>query len=150
MAALPDGPDDDLLRLVSRTFAARDPLPAALSEQARAAATWRTVDAELAELTGDSLLAAAAGTRGPGDERTLTFEAPRLRVELVVDGDALVVQLVPPAEADIELRAGDERRSARTSALGQCVIGDAPRGRISLRILPAGSDVAIETSVVTI
>ena len=62
-------------------FAHLDPVPPLLDDAARAAFSWRTVDAELAELMRDSADAeeeAGALVRGGGGPRQLSFESPRL------------------------------------------------------------------------
>ena len=62
-------------------FSHVDPVPPLLDDAARAAFTWRTVDAELAELMRDSADAseeAGALVRGGGGPRQLSFESPRL------------------------------------------------------------------------
>src|SRR5215204_6307751 len=85
-----------------------DPVPAALVGAARASFTWRTIDAELAELTSDSALDAAAvrSTRAP---RLLTFTAGET---------TLVVQVAP-------LAAGQE---TERRLLGQLVAPRPARG----------------------
>ena len=68
-------------------FAHMDPVPPLLDDAARAAFTWRTVDAELAELMRDSADAeeeAGMLVRGGGGPRQLSFESPRLGIELEV------------------------------------------------------------------
>ena len=69
-------------------FSRVDPVPPLLDEAARAAFTWRTVDAELAELMRDSAdaeeEAGALLVRGGGGPRQLSFESPRLGIELEV------------------------------------------------------------------
>ena len=50
------GKDDDLLRELGRVVTAADPVPPEVIAAAKASFTWRTIDAELAELAFDSLL----------------------------------------------------------------------------------------------
>ena len=109
---------DSLRDLASRV----DPVPAVV--RARADASFRfaspaNLDAELAQLTYDSLLDAeelrAVRTRGV---RQLTFEGPHLTVELQVRAGRsegpreLVGQLVPPQAAHIEVRLPDGSHAA--------------------------------------
>ena len=72
-------------------FGHLDPVPQLLDEAARAAFTWRTVDAELAELMRDSAEAPRRRrgllVRGGSGPRQLSFESPRLGIELEVDRD---------------------------------------------------------------
>jgi hypothetical protein len=149
-----DAAERELLALLARAAARLDPVPPALSAAARAAATWRNVDAELAELLADSSLAedaALAGVRGVADLRLLEFESPALRLDVELDHErTMTVQLVPPGAADVELRHADRTVTARADALGRCVIEDVPHGPVSLRVTVDGSAATIETAWVTL
>ena len=69
--------DDELLAELREAVAEADLVTDRQREAARAAFTWRTVDAELAELLHDSALE-AAGVRGADDApRTLSFAQRR-------------------------------------------------------------------------
>ncbi|HWB71196.1 MAG TPA: hypothetical protein VG452_03185, partial [Egibacteraceae bacterium] len=115
---------DERLLTELRALAGRvDPPPAELLAAARASYTWRTVDAELAELaelTYDSMLddPALAGVRGAGQRRLLAFEASALAVEVEVaavgERRRLVGQLTPPAWAELDIRHAEGSSSVRT------------------------------------
>lgn len=101
---------------------------AAVSERRRTAAkaafTWRTVDAELAELLHDSALDAGAAVRSAsGAPRTLTFVRGAVTLEIEVDGDTLLGEVVDedPASgpASVALQRPDaDDRSVETDASG--------------------------------
>ncbi|MGH2786417.1 MAG: hypothetical protein ACRDJV_00730 [Actinomycetota bacterium] len=103
---------EELGALVRRT----DAVPPQVLAAARGSYTWRTIDAELAELTYDSLLDddALAGVRSGAQPRQLTFESGELTIELEVGfaarGKRIVGQLIPTQAAAIEIRhpAGEE------------------------------------------
>ena len=76
--------DDDLLELVGRALRAADPVPDRVLDGARAAWTWRTIDEELAELVFDSA-AELTGVRSEDTARQLTFRAPGMEIEVMVD-----------------------------------------------------------------
>lgn len=112
-------PDDDLaieteLRLAATMF---DSVPAPLLPDAIDAFDLRTLDAELAELTFDSLseLSVVRADHGP---RILTFCAGQRVVEVEVTeasgGRRIVGQLTPPGPALVELRT--RRRSVAIQA----------------------------------
>ena len=114
---------DDLREL----FARADPVPERCNEAARAAFTWRTLDAELAELMRDSAeldagaLALRSAATGP---RLLSFESPRLAIEaeVTITGPRerrLVGQLVPPMAATVTVEQGGVRLSAQADELGR-------------------------------
>jgi len=89
----------DLKQAVSEVDMADDMLVTA-----RAAFTWRTVDAELLALTHDSSLDSAAGVRGAmSDNRILGFTGHDFTVEFEVVEDALVGQLLPAHECRVVL-----------------------------------------------
>ncbi len=112
-----DEPDTALLEASSRghesvpktTPMGCDVIPPEVQEAARAAFAWRTVGAELAELTYDSVLdspePAPEDTLGP---RRLRFEGPDMTVELEVhDADGrrwLKGQILPPQPSLLRVR----------------------------------------------
>ena len=101
----------------------------------QAAYTWRTIDAELAALTHDSLDGESALVRSASTApRTLCFEATEVSVELEETDGTLVGQLVPPSEGDVTV-LGPDGELARTSVdeLGCFSIAPAPRGLVRLR-----------------
>jgi len=144
----------DTLRAVVRQA---DPVPPEVTDAARATYTWRTVDAELAELAYDSLLddQRLAGVRGGSALRALTFEGASLTVELEVADDGahrrLLGQLVPPGAAQIEVRhPGGVLRLAADEVGRFAAAGVAP-GPVSLRCQVEGFDgPALETAWVTV
>lgn len=134
---------DDRLIEELRALATRvDPPPELLAEFARAALGWRTLDAELAELTydsatDDSLVGAVRGaTRAP---RLLTFHVGEVTVEVEVQVMAqgtqrrLIGQLVPMQPARIEIRHSHGVTTAQVDDLGRFSAEGLPAGPISLR-----------------
>src|SRR4051794_11668058 len=109
--------DDDVTEAELRAvFGHMDPVPPLLDEAARAAFSWRTVDEVLAELTRDSVEdeAGAALVRGAHGPRQLSFESPRLAIELEVVATGprlrrLEGQLLPPGSATVTVeRPGED------------------------------------------
>ncbi|AEV85789.1 hypothetical protein ACWT_4768 [Actinoplanes sp. SE50] len=135
--------DDQLLHALSRAVAAPDRTPTEVFEAARAVFTWRTVDAELAELVHDSATRPPelAGLRAEeADLRTLSFEAPDLTIELGVAPAALLGQLVPAEPASLTLRLADGTTTAVPVDEDGCFrIAPRPRDRFTLTCeTPAG------------
>ena len=156
----PDSPEDDTRReaLFDELRAAfgADPPPPNVVEGARAAFTWRRIDAELAELLADSALAEEplAGVRGADEVRSLSFRAGDLALELDIEGDGerrrLIGQLAPAGPADVEVRHPGGVLSLRADELGRFA-GDVPAGPISLRCRPDGEGAGVvETSWISI
>ena len=102
------GADDDLVDEL-RTALRRAGTPTeAMTAAGRAAFSWRTVDAELAALTHDSLVDEPVGVRGSSSgPRDLVFEGRELSVELERDQDCLIGQLVPATPGQVVLLTPD-------------------------------------------
>lgn len=130
-----------------------DPVPQAVVEAARAAYTWRTIDAELAELTADSAMA-TAGVRSTSAPRLLTFEGAGLEVEVEVAQTGstrhLSGQLVPMGPAQITVRWSDGTQETTADDLGRFAVYRVPAGSVSLAILRTGADQPIVTSWISI
>jgi hypothetical protein len=133
--------DDRLLDELRRLFEDGDPLPDQAVALAKASFGWRTLDAQLAALTHDSLVdQAPVAMRGAAPPRLLTFDAADLRVEVEVDagpgeraGRRLFGQLVPPQPARIEARDGaGGRRTAEADQAGRFALDGLPAGPLSL------------------
>ncbi|MGH9225057.1 MAG: hypothetical protein ACRD2W_15055 [Acidimicrobiales bacterium] len=131
-------------------------VPADLVAAAKAAIMWRTMDAELAELTYDSQAddLALAGVRSGEPSRLLTFEAPGLIVEVeTLDAGTrrrLVGQLVPAQPGRIEVRHGGGTAEVPVDELGRFTADDVVPGPVSLRCTGAEGSVAVVTDWVVV
>jgi len=130
-----------------------DPVPAAVVTAAKAALTWRTVDAELAELTADSSLA-PAGVRAAQAARLLTFEGPgvEIEVEIVETGPTrrLTGQVVPVTPAGVTIRWGAGVVDVTADDLGRFTATDVPAGSVRLEVRRADDRHPVVTSWVSI
>jgi hypothetical protein len=133
-------------------FGHMDPVPQLLEDGARAAFTWRTVDAELAELMRDSAEAeeeAGSLVRGGQGPRQLSFESPRLGIELEVTATGprerrLEGQLLPPAAATVTVeRPGQDGLSVQADELGRFVLDGLRAGVVRLHVALRGAQIAI-------
>lgn len=139
--------DDELLALLGRALDAADPVPDHVLSGARAAYTWRTIDAELAELVFDSAQE-LAGVRSEQLDRQVTFEAPGVEIEvMVIDDDTrrLVGQLIPPQDTTIELVNGDDVVAEPTDEHGRFTFDDVGAGPVRLRVLGADGSPVVQT-----
>ena len=108
MAVPGPGEDEDLLDELRAAVRGAGTPTAAMADAARAAFSWRTVDAELAALTSDSLVDETAGVRGSSaGPRDLVFEGREATVEVARDEDCLVGQLVPAGPGQVSLLRPD-------------------------------------------
>jgi hypothetical protein len=153
--------EEQLLAELRRLGRMLDPVPAEVVFAARGSLAWRRVDADLAELSFDSLVDGdleLAGVRSGDDSvRLVSFEGPDLIIEVEVAGSGaerrLVGQLVPPQAATIQLRspsrAGGAALDTRADALGRFNLDLMSSGPASLRCSLA-SGRTIETGWVVI
>jgi hypothetical protein len=144
---------DDLAELRA-LFARMEPVPERLDEAARSAYTWRTIDAELAELMRDSAdaadeaaLALRSAAVGP---RMLSFETPRVAIEAEVSivgprTRRLVGQIIPPVAATMTLEQGGVRLETVADELGRFVFEGLGAGPTRLRAALPGGGMEIAT-----
>jgi len=143
----------DELRAAAGTH---DPVPAGVRAAAAATFTWRTIDAELAELTYDSAEASElAGVRGASDVRLVTFEGAGVAVDLEVtvepDGRRLEGQLIPPLAGAIEVQHGAGTLTAAVDDVGRFSFSGIEAGPLRLRVTSAiGDRVPVTTSWIAV
>jgi hypothetical protein len=153
---MPDEDEDTaLLQELARVMATADPVPPDVVAAAKASFTWRTIDAELAELAFDSLLDAdAVLVRGDDQPRLLTFANSSVTIELVVvieaAGRRVVGQLVPEQQATIELVHSGGTASAQADELGRFRAEPLGSGPMRLRVVPIMGGPVTETDWVAI
>lgn len=148
--------EEHLLDRLRELAGRMDPPPAHVTEAARAALGWRTIDRELAELVYDSQAEERplAGVRGGAGPRTLTFESDSLTVECEVTDIGgrrrLVGQVVPPGPLRLVARRADGTAvTIPVDELGRFDVGDLAPGPLSMRCEPAGAR-AVETGWLSI
>jgi hypothetical protein len=130
-----------------------DPIPGHVVAAAKAAFSWRTIDAELAELAADSMLS-GAGTRAADAARLLTFQAGAVEIEVeVADTGAtrrLTGQLVPPSAAAVSVRWADGSLDAQADDLGRFTVEAVPAGTVRIAITRPDDSRTVVTSWVSI
>jgi hypothetical protein len=124
--------DDQLLDALREAVRERAAVPAEFTEAGKSAFAWHNIDAELAQLTYDSVRDSdrALSMRSESAAiRALTFTSPHLSIELEVGQESLVGQIVPTQSATIRVqrRIGDETSVAADEI-----------GCFSIRPIPAG------------
>jgi hypothetical protein len=140
-----------------RTALRADAVPASVTDFAKAALTWRRVDAELAELLSDSAVdAEPALARGGAVMRSVSFSAGETIVELEVHPDGerrtLLGQLSPAAQRTIVIQHADGSApvSARSDELGRFRVTIGGGGTVRLRIADDAADATVETAWIPI
>jgi|1186.fasta_scaffold07599_2 hypothetical protein len=145
----------DELRALGRTA---DPLPERVVFAAQESLSWRTIDAELAELTYDSVLDddRLALVRGHQAGRLLTFSTPALTIEVQVTNNGsdrrLVGQLVPAQAAVLVLRHAGGTSEVEVDADGRFRTEPVPAGPLALscRLGDGPDDPTVQTEWVTL
>ncbi len=145
-----DWSDDDLMAELAEAVAERDAVTDRRREAARAAFTWRSVDAELMELLHDSALEAGAAVRGAGDPgRMLSFGRGGLIVELEVGAGAVTGQVLPAQDATLTLQTtGAEDRTVAADGAGFFRIEEVGSGPV--RFVVTTSEHTLTTAWVTL
>ena len=134
-----DDADDDALLAELRGMADFvDPVPPEAIAAARSAFAWRTMDAELAELTADtSVDVGLVGVRSAETPVMLTFDSAGLtvEVELLEAGGRrrLMGQLVPPGPGTVEVRHRAGVATVAVDEVGRFSVDDVVAGPVSLR-----------------
>ena len=153
---------DALLGELQGLLARVDPVPPQLLDQVRRSFCWRTIDAELAELSFDSLVdrEAALALRSAADTalepRMLGFGAvvhgEDLSIEVEVSrsgaGSMLVGQVVPAGAPAVEVQAGGGGSTeVSVDEFGRFFLEPVPCGPVRLRVEHAGR--VVQTTWVT-
>jgi hypothetical protein len=155
---LDDMNDDQVLQELAQAIAVADPAPAEVVAAAKASLTWRTIDAELAALTYDSLLdddrlatVRGAVTAGP---RALTFELGEVVVDVEVADSGASRQLLGQVVADgvvavVLERAGDSTGTdLAVDELGRFRATGVGAGPVRLRCRLEGHEVVTDWVVI--
>lgn len=131
--------DDELLAELRLMSSRLDPVPADVVVAARAAIIWRTIDAELAELTADSVVDAdrLVGVRAREVPTTLTFEVGDQVLELeVIPTGALrriLGQLVPAEPGAVVIRHGGGETAVDADEVGRFSVEEIVPGPVRVR-----------------
>jgi len=124
--------DEEVLAALQQALRAQRAVPPAFIEAGKSAFAWHNIDAELAQLTYDSILDPApelAMRSEAASIRALTFTSAHLTIELEVAQDSLLGQIIPaqPATIRIQPRTGAETALA-TDEIGCFSVQPIPSG----------------------
>ena len=116
-----------------------DPVPPHLVDAAIGAFTWRTIDADLAELVYDSLAEPVAAVRSVAQQpRLLTFQTASLTIELEAEGHGenrrIVGRVIPAEPVTLEIRHSRGVVTASIDTHGRFAAGALSAGPIQLRL----------------
>ena len=144
---------EPLLRELRDVVDKADPIPGHVLAAAKAAFSWRTIDAELAELVNDSLVAGAA-VRATDAARLLTFEGPDVEVEVEVAETGatrrLTGQLVPAGGAQLTVRWASGSVEVDADEFGRFTATGVPASSVRIEVNRPGEARPTVTSWVSI
>ncbi len=129
--------DEELLAALRDALRSRETVPADFVEAGKGAFAWHNIDAELAELTYDSLLSTedALATRSEAASiRALTFTSAHVTMELEIVGETLLGQVVPAQSATVTVQLDDGGGQAlEADVIGRFSVQPVPSGPFRLR-----------------
>ncbi|MEV7244954.1 hypothetical protein ACWDXT_15340 [Streptomyces sp. NPDC003236] len=141
-AGFDEAPLEEELR---QAAAVLDPVPAELRQIALGAYALHDLDADIAELTFDSLVDALPVRGVPDAPRMLTFRAGGVTVDIEVTGEGLIGQVLPPGPARVEVLGGPRAaRPVTVDTLGRFTSDTPPTGPFALRLRTDGQVVVTE------
>ena len=124
--------DEELLAALRDAVRARQAVPAEFVNTGKSAFAWHNIDAELAQLTYDSIRDAdyePSMRAEAASIRALTFTSAHLTIELEVSEDSLLGQVIPAQAGTIAVKP---REGPQTSVSADEI------GCFSIRPIPAG------------
>ena len=143
-------PEDEMLIAHLRAgLAEADPRPRDVDEFARAAFSWRNLDAELAEIAYDSTESGLDHVRSMAAARMITFETGRWSIDIEYNEDEtrLTGQVAPTGDIQVELRSVGSTRFTKTDETGRFFFDDVLPGPGSIVIRSGDNVIATEWTV---
>ena len=144
--------EDRVMSLLRRGLDESDPVPIDIVDFARAALAWRSIDAELAELSYDSSHEqTSAGVRTTATARMLSFETGDWLADLEYSAATgrLMGQVEPARIMTVELHLGGSVVAAAADELGRFVFDGVLPGPIAL-VFRLSDDETVKTEWVVI
>jgi len=134
---MPDAWDDEqLLGALGEAMRARREVPEWFVETGKNAYAWHNIDAELAQLTYDSLgdrERAAVMRSEAASIRALTFTSARLSIEIEVGEGSLLGQVIPPRAGTLEVHTTAGVASSPVDEIGCFAVTPIPTSPFRLR-----------------
>jgi hypothetical protein len=134
---VPDSWDDEeLLVALGEAMRARQAVPQWFVETGKNTYAWHDIDAELAQLTYDSLVdreRVAVVRSQAASIRALTFTSARLSLELEVAENSLLGRIIPPGAGTLEVQTTAGVTSSPADEIGFFVVDPIPNSPFRLR-----------------
>lgn len=127
--------ENEILDILRKGLQQSDPVPSTVSEFAAALFTWRDIDAELAELTFDSVdEGVPTGVRSTSTARMLSFEVGKWTIDLEYNPAAgvLMGSVSPASPFTVELHSRGTSFEMELDDMGRFEFVDVEGGPASL------------------
>jgi hypothetical protein len=127
--------DEKLLAMLRKGLADSDAVPSDVVAFAKAAFTWRDIDAELAELDFDSAdEEVPAGVRSSTTLRMISFQAGQWMIDIEYDEAAgrLIGATSPPARYTVELHTSGASFTTESDDMGRFTADGIARGPLGM------------------
>ncbi|MGF1617333.1 MAG: hypothetical protein ACFCU2_05930 [Acidimicrobiia bacterium] len=127
--------DKEILDILRKGLRQSDPVPSTVSEFAAALFTWRDIDAELAELTFDSVdEQTPTGVRSTSTARMISFEVGKWTIDLEYNPATRILlgSISPKSPFTVELHSRGARFAMELDDMGRFEFDDVEGGPASL------------------
>jgi hypothetical protein len=114
--------DNEIIEKLAKGLEQTDPVPSHVTEFAHALFTWRNLDADLAELSYDSIdEQTPTGVRSTSTARMISFEVGQWTVDLEHNPTTglLIGSVAPESDFTVELHIGGARFVSESDELGR-------------------------------
>jgi hypothetical protein len=138
-----DQEDEKIMSLLRRGLDQSDPAPSDVTEFAKEALSWRTIDAELAQLSYDSTDETTSTTvRSTASARIVGFEAGEWMIDLEHDAATreLRGQIQPAGRLDVELHVVGAVLVTATDELGRFSFDGVEAGPVAVVVRVEGGE----------
>jgi hypothetical protein len=140
--------EDRILSLLRKGLGEADSAPDDVIEFAKAAFSWRDIDAQLAELAYDSSEETTpVGVRSTATARMLSFEAGSWTIDIEYSSvsQRLIGQIEPARQVEVELHLAGGTLVTQTDELGRFDFDGVLPGPVSLIFRTAGNLEVVKT-----
>lgn len=135
MSDIHESNEQELMAKLRQALNAADPVPSDVTDFAKAALAWRTIDAELAAVAYDSSTEETpAGVRSAATAHMLSFQAGEwtIDIEYVSATARLIGQIEPSREVTVDLHFAGGIATTEADDLGRFAFDSILPGPISL------------------
>jgi hypothetical protein len=138
--------EDRVISLLHKALDEADPVPMEVIDYAKAAFSWRTIEAELAHLAYDSSAEAINGVRSTATARMLSFETGERLIDVEYNAVTyrLMGQIEPARIMPVELHLSGSVVATQTDDLGRFLFEGVLPGPVAM-VFRLSTDEVVKT-----